>query len=59
MKYFASYFYNETCILCNWLEIPSPILTHVPPKKTLPLPVLDTLKEQVLARLPLIRNKKL
>lgn len=42
MKYFASYFYNEACILYNWLEIPSPIYTHVPPKKTLPLPFLDT-----------------
>lgn len=26
MKYFASYFYNEEYILCNWLEIPS--VTH-------------------------------
>lgn len=59
MKYFASCFYNKTCILCNWLEIPSPILMHVPPKKTVPLSFLDTLKEQVLDPLPLVRKRKL
>lgn len=37
MKYFAVYPFN-------WLGIPSPILPHVPPKKTLPLSFLDTLK---------------